>query len=111
MPRDHDRTFPLPHFPQEKGYRHSLLEEADALKAVATKLVELRASPDAGALVAQDLAAAQLLKLYDAGLIDPYVLFSLGDAGIAEDYAAYRENNRSKLETYMDQFVVPMPSH
>ena len=99
------------HFPQEKGYRHSLAEESDALKTAAARLADLRAKPDTASLFAQDLAAAQLLKLYDAGLIDPYVLFSLGDAGIAKDYAAYRENNRSKLETYMDQFVVPMPSH
>ena len=99
------------HFPQEKAYRHSLTEESDALKTAAARLAELRTKPDTASLVAQDLAAAQLLKLYDAGFIDPYVLFSLGDAGIAQDYAAYRENNRSKLETYMDQFVVPMPSH
>jgi hypothetical protein len=38
------------------------------------------------------------------------VLFSLGDTGIARDYAAYRANNRKKLEDYMDRFVVP-PAH
>jgi tetratricopeptide (TPR) repeat protein len=99
------------HFPQEKNYRHSLPEESSALSAAATKLSDLRANPDTAALIAKDLAATEILKLYDAGLIDPYVLFSLGDAGIAKDYAAYRESNRSKLETYMDQFVVTMPSH
>jgi tetratricopeptide (TPR) repeat protein len=97
-------------FPQE-SYRHSLAEESDALKAAATRLVDLREKPATATLVAQDLAATQLLKLFDAGLIEPYVLFSLGDAGIAKDYAAYREKNRSNLENYMDQFVVPMPSH
>lgn len=99
------------HFPQEKSYRHSLAEESNALKVAATRLVDLREKLDTAALVAQDMAATQLLKLYDAGLIEPYVLFSLGDAGIAKDYAPYRESNRSKLETYMNQFVVPMPSH
>ncbi|MBV8436717.1 MAG: tetratricopeptide repeat protein [Silvibacterium sp.] len=95
------------HFPQQKAYRHSLTEESDALKAAAIRLVDLRAKPDTATLVAQDSAATQLLKLYDAGLIEPYVLFSLGDDGIAQDYSAYRENNRSKLENYVDQFVVP----
>jgi Tfp pilus assembly protein PilF len=98
-------------FPQEKIYRHSLPEESTALRAAATKLSDLRTTPNTAALIAKDLAATELLKLYDAGLIDPYVLFSLGDAGIAKDYATYRESNRSQLETYMDQFVVPAASH
>ena len=48
-----------------------------------------------------------LLKLHQAGLIEAYVLFSLGDDGIVHDYAAYRAKNRAKLEDYMDKFVVP----
>lgn len=99
------------HFPREERYRHSLLEESEALRAAATKLVTLRSNLDTAALVDHDAAATQLLKLYDAGLIEPYVLFSLGDAGIAKDYAAYRETNRVKLENYMDQFVAPAPFH
>ena len=99
------------HFPQEKSYRHSLAEETEALKGAASKLADLRANREKATLVAQDAAATELLKLYDAGLIEPYVLFSLGDDGIAEDYSSYRQNNRTKLETYMDQFVVPARSH
>jgi tetratricopeptide (TPR) repeat protein len=95
------------HFPQEQTYRHSLAEEAEALKTAAANLRALCVSPDTAALIAQDRAAVQLLKLYDAGLIEPYVLFSLGDAGIAEDYSSYRENHRGKLENYLNQFVVP----
>jgi hypothetical protein len=45
--------------------------------------------------------------LRDADLLDAYVLFSLGDDGIARDYNAYRSKNRDKLETYMDKFVMP----
>jgi len=48
-----------------------------------------------------------LPKLYEAHLIDSYVLFSLGDDGIAKDYIAYRAKNRVKLEAYMDKFVMP----
>jgi tetratricopeptide (TPR) repeat protein len=93
------------HFPEEKEYRHSLPEESEALAAAATVLEKLK-KDDRGLLV-NDSALTLLSKLYDAGLIEPYVLFSLGDAGIARDYSAYRAKNRGKLEEYMERFVVP----
>lgn len=99
------------HFPNEETYRHSLEEEADALNVAARLLVDLRARKDTTTLVTNDIAASELLKLYDAGLIEPYVLFSLGDGGIAQDYSAYRESNRGKLESYMDHFVAPASPH
>jgi tetratricopeptide (TPR) repeat protein len=93
-------------FPQEAEYRHSLPEECEALTAAAKVVEKLKADPKTAKLVA-DNPAALLLKLHEAGLIDPYVLFSLGDDGIAKDYLAYRAKNRDKLETYMDKFVMP----
>jgi tetratricopeptide (TPR) repeat protein len=81
-------------------YRHSLREEAQALAAVAENLRKLPSIPS-------DPSAALLLSLHEAGLIEPYVLFSLGDTGIARDYDAFRAANRRKLEQYLDQFVVP----
>lgn len=95
------------HFPAEKEYRHSLPEESEALAAAAKRLEQLRNSKSTMEAVSNDQAATLLLQLYDAGLIDPYVLFSLGDAGIARDYASYRARNRPKLEEYMDKFVAP----
>jgi tetratricopeptide (TPR) repeat protein len=94
-------------FPREPGYRHSLPEESEALTAAAKVLKNLREDEKTADLVAGDPAAGLLLKLYGAGLIDPYVLFSLGDDGIAKDYVAYRAKSRVKLEDYMDKFVVP----
>jgi tetratricopeptide (TPR) repeat protein len=93
-------------FPQEAEYRHSLPEESEALTAAARVLEQLKANPKTAKSVA-DNPAALLLKLHEAGLIDPYVLFSLGDDGIAKNYIAYRAKNRDKLETYMDKFVMP----
>jgi tetratricopeptide (TPR) repeat protein len=93
-------------FPQEAEYRHSLPEESEALTAAARVLEELKADTKTARLVA-DNPAALLLNLHEAGLIDPYVLFSLGDDDIAKDYVAYRAKNRGKLETYMDKFVMP----
>jgi tetratricopeptide (TPR) repeat protein len=93
-------------FPQET-YRHSLPEESAALTAAAKVLQTLRQDNSSAELVAGNTVAGLLVKLHEAGLIDPYVLFSLGDDGIARDYKAYRTANRSKLEEYMDKFVMP----
>jgi tetratricopeptide (TPR) repeat protein len=93
-------------FPQET-YRHSLPEESEALTAAAKVLQTLRQDNSSAELVAGNTVAGLLVKLHEAGLIDPYVLFSLGDDGIARDYKAYRTANRSKLEEYMDKFVMP----
>jgi hypothetical protein len=94
-------------FPQEATYRHSLPEESEALAAAATALQTLKQDKNSAELLKGDTVAGLLLKLYEADLIDPYVLFSLGDDGIARDYNAYRAAHRDKLEEYMDKFVMP----
>jgi len=94
-------------FPQEREYRHSLPEESEALIASAKILEKLQEDKKVAELPANDAALALLLKLHRAGLIEAYVLFSLGDPGIAHDYAAYRAKNQKKLEEYMERFVVP----
>ncbi len=94
-------------FPHETAYRHSLPEESEALTAAAMVLQTLKQDDKSAQLVTGNPVAGLLLKLYEADLIDPYVLFSLGDDGIARDYRAYRAANRTKLEAYMDKFVMP----
>ncbi len=94
-------------FPQETGYRHSLAEESEALNAAVATAQKLIDDKRTAELVAKDPGLLLLLKLHNAGLLDAYVLFSLGDAGIAKDYSAYRAAHREKLEEYMDKFVVP----
>jgi tetratricopeptide (TPR) repeat protein len=94
-------------FPQEPEYRHSLPEESEALAAAAQILDKLKQEPKSSEEVASDPSASLLLKLRDAGFLDAYVLFSLGDDEIAKDYVAYRAANRNKLEAYMDKFVMP----
>jgi tetratricopeptide (TPR) repeat protein len=95
-------------FPQEAEYRHSLPEESEALAAAAKALENLKEDKKNAEKVATDPVAGLLLRLYDARLIEPYVLFSLGDDAIAKDYKAYRAKNRDKLEAYMDKFVMPL---
>jgi tetratricopeptide (TPR) repeat protein len=104
------------HFPDEKEYRHSLAEEAEALSLAAKVCEELVASDNnkksKSSSLAKDADLRLLLKLDQAKMIEPYVLLSAPDAGIARDYAAYREKNRATLETYLSDFVVPsVPSH
>jgi Flp pilus assembly protein TadD len=94
-------------FPHVTAYRHSLAEESEALTAAARVLQTLGQDEKSAELVEGNPVAALLLKLYEADLIDPYVLFSLGDDGIARDYIGYRTLNRAKLEAYMDKFVMP----
>jgi Flp pilus assembly protein TadD len=94
-------------FPQEAEYRHSLPEESEALTTVAMLLEKLKEDPMTKGQVIGDPAAGLLLKLHEAGSIEAYVLFSLGDESIAKDYDAYRTKNRGKLESYMDKFVMP----
>ena len=94
-------------FPREAEYRHSLFEESEALTAAANVLEKLKEDAKSAKQSAENPSAGLLLKLHEAGLIDPYVLFSLGDDDIAKDYLPYRAKNRDKLEAYMDKFVIP----
>ena len=93
-------------FPQEREYRHSLAEESAALDIAA----QTWARPDAKGEPSAERADPDLdllAKIYAAGMIEPYVLVNGADQGIAADYPAYRDNNRTKLEQYLGQFVVP----
>ena len=94
-------------FPEESEYRHSLAEETDALNAAIRVLETLRGDIETAELVLEDPSLLLLCRLSEGGLLEPYVLFRLGDEGIAKDLSGYRAKNRDKLEKYMDKFVVP----
>ena len=74
-------------YPAETSYRHSLAEEAAALKMVAESASRFVQEKKVTEL---DPSLANLIKLKDAGLIEAYILFARADEGIARDYAAYR---------------------
>jgi tetratricopeptide (TPR) repeat protein len=94
-------------FPEEKEYRHSLPEESEALLAGIRVLERLEAIESTAKLVEGDTGLVLLLKLHQANMIEPYVLFSLGDSGIARDYIPWRFLHRGRLDEYLDRFVVP----
>ncbi len=87
-------------FPKEKAYRHSLLEEAEALRGVIT----LATSDKKVKQLSPSLA--KLKKLNDAGLLEAYILLARADDGIAADYPDYRSQNRDKLRRYVVEFVL-----
>lgn len=97
-------------FPSEKQYRHSLAEEADALATAATVWTEMNESDKKkkkASAAPKDPNLILLLKLYQAKMIEPYVLLNAADNDIARDYDGYRQKNRDKLEQYLSEFVVP----
>ncbi len=87
-------------YPNEKVYRRSLAEEMNALYTVLTVVKE---SKDVKKL---NPALATLKKLGDEGLLESYILFVRADAGIKQDYPAYRQNNRDKLKRYLLEYVI-----
>jgi tetratricopeptide (TPR) repeat protein len=88
------RTFP------GKKYRHTLAEEADALRSVVT----LATSDKKTKTLSPTLA--KLKRLNDEGLLEAYILLAKPDRGIAEDHPAYLKENRDKLRRYMIQYVI-----
>jgi len=92
-------------YPNEKAYRHSLKEEVDALQMAASAIDEKKKQPKN--LKKLDPSIRTLVELDQKGLLEPYVLISAPDQGIAQDYVAYRSKNREKLRQYLDEYVVP----
>src|SRR6516225_9129546 len=64
-------------FPDEKEYRHSLPEESEALTATAEALEKMKADKKIPELVATNQPSSLLLKLRQAGMIEPYGRFRL----------------------------------
>jgi tetratricopeptide (TPR) repeat protein len=87
-------------FPNEKTYRHSLPEEADALRSV------VHAAAADKKLKQLSPSLALLKQLDDKGLLESYILLARADDGIAEDYPGYLAQNRDKLRRYVMEYVV-----
>jgi tetratricopeptide (TPR) repeat protein len=97
------------YFPHEAVYRHSLLEEMEALTAEVNVLEKLEGDVETAETITENPSLLLLLKLHQAGVLEPYVLFRLADEDIIEDYSTYRAKHWEKLERYLDRFVVPPP--
>lgn len=86
-------------FPAEKTYRHTLREEAEALRSVVQAARELKFKK-------LNEQIAILEKLDQDGLLEAYVLMATPDAGIARDHADYLRSNRDRLRQYVMKYVI-----
>ena len=86
-------------FPGEK-YRHSLAEEADALRSVISIATADKKTKNLSP------SLAKLKKLNDEGLLEAYILLAHPDEGISQDHPAYLKENRDKLRRYMLEYVL-----
>ncbi len=86
-------------FPQSKEYRHSLAEEADALRAVVKMALSLNPKQ-------LDPQIEMIRRLDSENLLEPFILLALADKGIAEDYPDYLRVNRARLREYVNKYVI-----
>lgn len=90
-------------YPNETTYRHSLAEEAAALRGVIeslqTQMKEKRVKQLSPSL-------ANLMRLDKDGLLESYILLARADAGIARDYTAYRRAHKDLLRRYVVEYVL-----
>ncbi len=84
----------------EKAYRHSLAEEADALRTVVSTATSDKRTKKLNP------SLAKLKKLDEDGLLEAYILLARPDQGIAQDHAAFLKQNRDKLRRYVIEYVV-----
>ncbi len=90
-------------YPNEQAYRHSLKEEAAALRMVAEACAK---DVKSGKVKTLEPSLETLVKLNEGGLLEAFILFARPDQGIARDYAAYRATNRDKLRRYWLEVAV-----
>ena len=84
-------------YPNEKTYRHSLKEEATAIRAALKSLDEKKSGNQ----------SLQILKKLDKeGLLEAFILLAMPDKGIAADFAAYHQSNVAELRRYVKQYVM-----
>lgn len=89
-------------YPNEKTYRHSLKEEAAALRtALNTYNEHKKKNPKA-----TDTSLQLLAKLEQEGFLESFILLALPDEGIVQDYVEYRRTNLEALRRYVKQYVL-----
>lgn len=92
----------LKQYPDEKTYRHSLKEEAAAMRAALKVLDEQKG----GKARDVDPSLQIIRKLDKEGLLEAFILLALPDEGIAKDFAPYRKSNLENLRRYVKQYVL-----
>lgn len=84
-------------FPNEKKYRHTLQEEAEAIRSALKSAKEQKLN---------DPQFEILQKLDNEGLLEAFILMADVDEEIAGEHEAYLKNNRPKLRQYVVNYVI-----
>jgi tetratricopeptide (TPR) repeat protein len=91
-------------YPEEKAYRHTLAEEAEALRSVILFAESSAKNKKKGPDYSPQL---RLLKqLIEDGMLEAWILYFGADQEIARDYDAYRRKNRPVLKAFLRKHVV-----
>jgi hypothetical protein len=90
-------------YPQEKSYRHSLKEEAEAIRSV---IEDVRLQLKTGKIKELNPSLVKLSKLEQDGLLEAYILLARPDEGIIKDYEDYRTAHIDKLRLYVREYVL-----
>jgi hypothetical protein len=88
-------------YPNEKAYRHSLKEEAAALRGALEVVQNQKIDPKN-----EDASLQILRKLNKEGLLEAFILLAIPDEGIANDFPAYRKSNVEDLRRYVKLYVM-----
>ena len=80
-------------------YRHTLAEEAAALRSVIKAARDLKPKN-------LDPQIQTLEKLDQDGVLEAYILIAMPDREIAWDHAGYLRQNREKLRLYVTKYVI-----
>jgi tetratricopeptide (TPR) repeat protein len=88
-------------YPNEKTYRHSLKEEAAAIRGALKTLDENKGQSND-----VDRSLQILARLDKEGLLEAFILLAIPDEGIATDFPAYRKSNTDSLRRYVKQYVM-----
>lgn len=84
-------------FPNEKAYRHSLQEEADAIRETLRSAKEQKLTHP----------HFDILQKLDAdGLLEAFILLAAADEGISMDHPGYLKDNRPKLRQYVRNYAI-----
>lgn len=86
-------------FPKETTYRHSVAEEADALRSVVTMAKTLKAK-----------SLSEQIKLIEKmdkdGVLESFILIAIPDADIAREHSQYVRAHRDKMRKYVIDYVI-----
>lgn len=89
-------------YPEETKYRHSLKEEAAALRA-AIRVLDEKKTKDTKSL---DPSLQAIIRLDKEGFLEAFILLAIPDEGIAKDFAGYRKSNTDNLRRYVHTYVL-----